>query len=327
MVKRIFLLYLLIVSGHYLQAQRLDAAGYARIQEQQDSLQYLSQQIFGGKDEDTRQKANDQFIPALVNALKTKYSFYFTFDSLKTVSTQYPQDSTFRIFTWSLENDNGFYRHFGAIQMNSKDGVLKLFPLFDNSDYLSNVDTVGDNKTWFGCLYYSISQQHFFNQEYYTLFGWDANNPRSQKKIMDMLRFKNGRPIFGGPFFTFTEDSVRKPTQNRFIIEYKKEASATLKYNKEMDMVVYDHLVSQTDEPGKKYTYVPDMDYEGFKWKAGKWVHVDKVFNDALQQGKVPLQQPLDIRKKNMLHPQTEEDIEAEKKAKKEQKKGTKQKN
>lgn len=326
MVKNIFLLLLLVISGSCVQAQRLNPAGYALLQQQQDSLQYLSQQTFGGKDEDTRQKACDQLIPTLVHALKTPYSFYFPFDSLKTVSTQYPKDSTFRIFTWALEKDNGFYRHYGAIQMNTKDGQLKLFPLFDNSDYAANVDTVGDNKAWFGCLYYNISQQHFFNQEYYTLFGWDANNLRSQKKVMEMLRFKNGRPVFGGPFFSFAEDSVPKRTQNRFIIEYKKDASATLNYNAEMDMVVYDHLISQTDEPGKKYTYVPDMDYEGFKWKAGKWVHVNKVFNDALPQGKVPVQQPLDPRKKNIMHPQTEEDMEAEKKAKQEQKKAPRKK-
>ncbi len=99
MVKNIFLLLLLVISGSCLQAQRLNPAGYAQLQQRQDSLQYLSQQTFGGKDEDTRQKACDQLIPALVHALKTPYSFYFPFDSLKTVSTQYPKDSTFRIFT------------------------------------------------------------------------------------------------------------------------------------------------------------------------------------------------------------------------------------
>jgi len=299
------------------KAQHLRQADSTLLSKQQDSLQRVADTILNGKTEDIRQQASDQFIPQLVRALKAPYSFEFPFDSLQSISIQYPQDSTFRIFTWGLENDNGFYRHYGAIQMNSKNGQLKLFPLFDNSDYSSNVDTVGDNKAWYGCLYYKIVQQHFFNSEYYTLFGYDANNLRSTKKLVDMLQFKNGKPVFGGPFFSYAEDTVPKPTRKRFIIEYSKKATISLSYNPEMDMIVFDHLVSATNEPGKPYTYVPDLDYEGFKWKGGKWVHIEKVFHDALPLGKFPVQQPQDQRKKNLMRPQTAEEMEAEKASKK----------
>ncbi|GAA3913421.1 hypothetical protein GO495_24545 [Chitinophaga oryziterrae] len=294
-----------------VQAQRISAADAASMAVQQDSLHYLSDMILRGKDEQARQDANDRFIPKLVKALKTPYSFNFRFDSLTTVSIQYPQDSSFRIFTWGLELETTFYHHYGAIQMKTDDGKLKLFPLFDNSDYM-NPDTIANNKSWYGCLYYKIIQRHYFNAEFYTLFGWDANNIRSQKKLIDVLMFKDGQPIFGGPFFSFMEDSTPKPTRNRFILEYKKDATISLSYNAEMDMIVYDHLISETNQKSKPSTFVPDLDYEGFKWKAGKWMHIDKVFHDALPLGKFPVQQPLDQRRKNMMKPQTAEDINAE---------------
>src|SRR5690606_38941162 len=126
---------------------------------------------------------------------------------------------------------------------------------------------------------------------------------------------KEGKSVFGGPYFSFAEDTVPKPVRNRFIVEYKKEATISLSYNAEMDMIVYDHLISATNEPGKPYTYVPDLYYEGFKWKAGKWVHIEKVFHDALERGKFPVQHPLDQRKKDLMHPQTWEEVEAEKAA------------
>jgi hypothetical protein len=195
--------------------------------------------------------------------------------------------------------------------MKTDDGKLKLFPLFDNSDYM-NPDTIANNKSWYGCLYYKIIQRHYFNTEFYTLFGWDANNIRSQKKLIDVLMFKDGQPMFGGPFFSFMEDSTPKPARNRFILEYKKDATISLSYNAEMDMIVYDHLISETNQKSKPSTFVPDLDYEGFKWKAGKWMHIDKVFHDALPLGKFPVQQPLDQRRKNMMKPQTAEDINAE---------------
>lgn len=314
MRRMISLLLWLLISCTAVQAQqRLGAADRDVLQKEQDSLQYLSAAILEGKEEEVRQQASDRFIPKLVQALKAKYSFDFPFDSLKTISIQYPEDSAFRIFTWGVERDNSFYRHYGAIQMNTKDGQLKLFALFDNSDYSANTDTVAGNKAWHGCLYYKVLQRHYFNGEYYTLFGFDANNMRSQKKLLDMLTFKNGQPVFGGPFFSFAEDTVPKPARNRFIVEYSKSATISLSYNAEMDMIVFDHLISATNEPGKPYTYVPDLDYEGFRWKAGKWVHVEKVFHDALPQGKFPVQQPLDQRKKDLKHPQTEEEMEAEK--------------
>ncbi|GAA0547876.1 hypothetical protein [Chitinophaga japonensis] len=309
---RTLLLLLGLLAGAAVQAQRLDSASLAVLQQQQDSLQYLAYNILNGRTEDARRQSSDRFIPKLVQALKTKYSFDFPFDSIRSVSIQYPEDSTFRIFSWGLEMDNGFYHHYGAIQMNTKNGELKLFPLFDNSDY-GNADTVAGNKAWYGCLYYKILQRHYFNREYYTLFGYDANNLRSTKKLLDMLTFKDGQPVFGGPYFSFAEDTVPKPVRNRFIVEYKKEATISLSYNPEMDMIVYDHLISATNEPGKPYTYVPDLDYEGFKWKAGKWVHIEKVFHDALERGKFPVQHPLDQRKKDLMHPQTAEEMEAEK--------------
>ncbi|MVT12394.1 hypothetical protein [Chitinophaga tropicalis] len=305
--------FMLICTGIHAQRVRLSTENDSLLRIQQDSLQYYSQQILRGKDESTRQTANDRFIPLLVKALKTPSSFYFPFDSLSTISIQYPQDSAFRIFSWGLEQETSFYRHYGAIQVRTDDGKLKLFPLFDNSDYMNNPDTIAGPKSWYGCLYYKILHRRYFNKDYYTLFGWDANNIRSQKKLLDMLTFKDSVPVFGGPYFSFMEDTIRKPTRNRFILEYKKDATISLSYNPDMDMIVFDHLISETNQPKKPSTFVPDLDYEGFKWKAGKWVHVEKVFHDALQLGKFPVVAPLDQKQKNMTKPRTAEDINAEK--------------
>lgn len=317
----LFLSLLLICTGLHAQRVRLSPENEAILRSKQDSLQYLSTLILKGKDESTRQASNDRFIPMLVKTLKIPGSFYFSFDSLSSISIQYPQDSAFRIFSWGLEQETSFYRHYGAIQMRTDDGSLKLFPLFDNSDYMSNPDTIAGPKSWYGCLYYKILHRRYFNKDYYTLFGWDGNNIRSQKKLIDMLTFKDSLPVFGGPYFSFAEDTIRKPIRNRFILEYKKDATISLSYNPEMDMIVYDHLISETNQPKKPSTFVPDLDYEGFKWKAGKWVHVEKVFHDALPLGKYPVGQPLDQRQKNMTRPRTAEDIQADQQKKQPKKK------
>lgn len=320
-MKLVIVIMLLTIAIPGALAQRLSPSDRADLDVLQDSLRAMSYDVIHGKTESVRQERNDVFIPALVAALKTAHSFQYRFDSILTMAKVYPKDSSFRIFTWPLESDNGTFRHYGVIQMNTKDGALKLFPLFDNSDFSRNTDTVTDHKGWLGCLYYNIIQRHYFNAEYYTLFGWDANSQTSQKKIAEMLTFKNGAPVFGGPYFSFAEDTVRKPTRNRFIMEYKRDATATLNYDPEMDIIIFDHLISETGEDQKKHTYVPDLDYEGFKWKAGKWVHIEKVFHDALQLGKFPIGEPMDKRKVDLTNPRTLEELQAEEAEKKGRKK------
>ena len=64
-------------------------------------------------------------------------------------------------------------------------------------------------------------------------------------------------------------------------------------YDPDLDIILVDHLVSETDEPEMAHTFVPDGDYEGFKWVNGRWQHIDKVFNEKLEDGQAPVPDPI----------------------------------
>jgi hypothetical protein len=262
----------------------------------EDSLSYYGHEMIFDSIAENRFHYDSVFIRNFVLALKTPHSFEYPFDSILTISKLYAPDSTFRIFTWQLQRDESYYRQEGAIQMKTKDGSLKLFPLFDVSDYTSTpTDSVRTNKNWIGALYYNIVMKEFKGKKYYTLFGYDDNDVISTRKWLDVLTFNaNGEPLFGGNYFTYKDDELKPPQPaSRFLLEYKKDARARMVYDPEMDMIVFDHLISESNEPQKKFTLIPDGDYEGFKWQNGKWVHVDKVFNQSLQDGQAPRPQPL----------------------------------
>jgi hypothetical protein len=113
---------------------------------------------------------------------------------------------------------------------------------------------------------------------------------------MDILTFnEEGQPVFGGPYFSFKNDSAKasKKTVYRFYLEYKKEATTTFNYDSSMNMIIYDHLISETEEPNRKETYVPDGDFEGFAWQNGQWLHVPKVFTATLQEGQFPTEKKI----------------------------------
>ena len=68
-------------------------------------------------------------------------------------------------------------------------------------------------------------------------------------------------------------------------------------------LISFLHLVSESNEPKKKWTLVGDGDYEGFKWKNGKWVHVEKVFTMVTPDGQAPVPSPLGENKFDVKEP------------------------
>ncbi|HNH20894.1 MAG TPA: hypothetical protein PLY26_02050 [Ferruginibacter sp.] len=272
------------------------------MQQKEDSLKPLAVKIIQGISSDDRFTSDSLFTRMLVRALKTPYSFYYPFDSLETISRLYAPDSSFRIFTWQLVINPNVVRQHGAIQMRTQDGSLKLYGLIDKSDVTTNItDTVGNHKGWMGAIYYKIIQKRSANQNFYTLLGYDENTISTSRKFIEVLHFLNDEPTFGGRYFSYEEDTVFKTSHSRYVMEYKKDAGPRLTYDKDLDLIIVEHLVSESGDPRKKWTLVGDGDYEGFKWKNGKWIHVEKVFNYVTPLGQEPLPNPIRNQDGNLM--------------------------
>jgi len=295
-LKAVFFFFLLAGSLSVLRlpaaAQTLTPAQLRDFGTREDSLKSLADSIVNAGEPGRRFIADSQFVRILVRALRQPNSFHYPFDSLETISRLYAPDSTFRIITWEFKKDEFVYLQEGAIQVNRPDGSLKLFPLFDASMFTSNPeDSVRTRINWIGAIYYRIIQKTWQGHKYYTLLGFDDFSETSNKKWMEVLTFTpEGEPRFGGPYFSFQNDSTHRRTQYRFDIQYKKEAATRFNYDPNLDMVVFDHLIPEGDHPEKKDSYVPDGDFEAFQWKEGRWVHVEKsIFTAKLKDGAFPM--------------------------------------
>ncbi len=270
-------------------AQKLSGSDMKVLAKMEDSLKEISRKMVFSENPAERFRSDSLFIRTLIRTLKHPNSFYYSFDSVN-IAKLYSPDSSFRIFTWQMKKDEYVILQKGAIQMNMPDGSLKLFPLFDNSMFTKNpIDSIRNRNNWIGAIYYKAIMKEYKGKKYYTLIGFDDFSVASNKKWMEVLSFDaKGEPVFGGPYISFKEDSIKRPVQSRFSIEYKKEARTLFNYDPELDLIIVDHLISESDEPEKKSTYVPDGDYEAFKWKEGQWVHIDKIFNEQLKDGEFP---------------------------------------
>jgi hypothetical protein len=238
----------------------------------QDSLKKLGMTFVNNENDLERKNANYAFIKTLVTALKTTNSFNYPFDSLKTISLIKSPDNKFRIFSWHIANNDGSYRFYGAIQMNTK-GPLKLHGLEDYSPLIKNPeDTVADNRAWYGAQYYNIVPVAGPNP-YYVLLGWKGYTEKSTKRVIEVLSFKGDQPVFGMPIF---EGNGKK--RSRVVFQYARQASMLLKHVPGQNLIVFDNLAPpdkrNKDQPE---TYGPDLTYNGYQLKNGKWAYVDNL--------------------------------------------------
>ncbi|HEY0676870.1 MAG TPA: hypothetical protein VGD17_01245 [Chitinophagaceae bacterium] len=294
LLRYVFLAAFILAGTGYSYSQGISAADRKQLQKKEDSLKKLSRSMVFSTNPSERFRADSNFVRTLVRTLLVKNSFNYPLDSVA-ISKLYAPDSSFRIFTWQLQKDEYVYLQKGAIQMKTPDGSLKLFPLHDVSMFSAKPwDSVRNRQNWVGAIYYRIVLKTFNNKKYYTLLGFDDFSVSSNKKWMEVLSFnENGEPVFGGPFISITDSSAKVKVLPRFNIEYKKEAKTFFNYDPELDMIVYDHLISESNEPDRRETFIPDGDFQGFKWQNGQWVHVDKVFNFQLKDGQFPMDEKL----------------------------------
>ena len=270
----------LIVSG-----QQIAGPDQIRLHQIEDSIKTFADNMVAGEEWTDRFRADSAFIRGFVRALVIPNSFYYPFDSIR-ISKLMAPDSSFKIFTWQVMKDLSDYHQNGAIQMRTVDGSLKLFPLFDISDFTTEpTDSVRDNRHWIGAIYYKIVLKTYNNQNYYTLIGSDENDARSNKKWIEVLTFdRDGKPRFGGKFFSYPMNDPTKPKQPayRFCLEYKKDGGVRMNYDPRYDAIIFDHLTNENDDANNKYNLIPYGDYEGFRWVNGIWKFVNNPFANVI---------------------------------------------
>ena len=271
-MKKLFVLLLIISTVPAAFAQHSDDSRSKQFDVYQDSLVRLGKKMVNAELDLDRKNANYTFIKTLVSALKINDSFQFKFDSVKNISILQSPDNKFRIFSWYVLNEDGSYRFYGTMQMNTG-GPLKLFPFEDYSPLqIHPEDSILNNRKWYGAQYYQIVPV-YGQKLYYVLLGWKGNTVESTKKVIDVLSFPNNQPEFGMGIF-----EGNGKTRKRVVFEYARDASMMLKYVPEKNLIVFDHLAPPDPKlKGKLQTYGPDFTYDGYKLQSGHWLFAENL--------------------------------------------------
>lgn len=271
-------------------SQGITPQNMEKLRKMEDSLIVTADSMYEAFIPDTRIGYSERFARQLIRTLKIPNSYQYPFDTLKKlVNIIYSDDNSFRIFNWGIAPDSYTKRYYGAIQLPHE--ILKLIGLNDYSEQTGKgaEDSVLSGGKWFGAYYYRIKTLSVNDKKVHLLFGLNESNPLCNRKVLDPMSFTEQGVTFGAPIFGYASTNFPRQKVNRFVLEYKKSVSASMNWDEEKQMIVFDKLVSLSNDPTRKYTFVPSGQYDGFRWDNELW-HYQRDLIDVriLQDGEAP---------------------------------------
>lgn len=269
---------IIFVSGEKVFSQNITPQDLDKFHIMEDSMTVTADSMYDALIPDDHVMYSERFAKQLVRTLKIPNSYYYPFDKLKgKINIIYSDDNAFRIFNWGIMPTPATKHYYGAIQL--PDEKLKLFGLRDYTEELGKgaEDSILNGGKWFGAIYYRIISHEVEGHKVYTLFGLNSSSPISNKKVLDALIMDEHGVTFGAPIFGVVSENFPKQRINRFILEYKKEVQVFMNWDDERKVIVFDQLVSQMNDPHRKYTYVPSGAYDGFRWGNDMWNYLRDI--------------------------------------------------
>ena len=224
-----------------------------------------------------KEKLNELITVTLSSILRSSNSFNMNLDSLKHIGKVYSTDDKFRVVSWNIPLSDGTHKFNAIIQLNpEKDSFCKLFVLKDSSPNfkgsIANISFTADK--WYGALYYEILTSKIDKKNIYILLGMHFNDLFTNRKIIESMYFdENGKPVFGYPVF-----KNNGKLQSRIVFDYSVNAVMNLKYEKRMQMIIFDHLAPPSPLYAGNYKfYGPDFSFDGLKFEKNKWVYYPNI--------------------------------------------------
>ncbi len=218
-----------------------------------------------------RRALHDSLRAVFSAALSIPESFDYPFDGLKYIANLRSDDDRLRILNWNVPFEDGTHTYGAFVQWKSDDkkteslNWIELTPGTQADAGFANKYLTPEK--WKGALYYEIITVGKKHDVYYILLGWDGADGLINRKIIEPLQINGEKLRFGAPVF-----KVEKGSPKRYVMEYSDDVSASLRYRKAENRIVFDHLAPrQQGLEGNPAFYGPDLTFDAFVLEKGQW--------------------------------------------------------
>lgn len=265
-------------------------------EDDKEAMSFYGDVMINALDEANRIKAAEAFQTLFERRLSVENSFDTSLEDLKFISVQYPEDRSFRMLSWEIKESDSSFKYTTYVQ-TAESKVHK----FTNNAYLSDNDLETTfTRNWPAHLVYKIKDTDTENGKSYIVFGMKQIDQYNKVKIADVLQITDDGISFGAPLFVKNAESERPRKSNRVILDYAVDGNASLNYNPSLELIVHDNVIPQAGMmPGQGVSNYPDGSYQAYKLEAGKWNHIEKLYNTIMSEA--PRPKPLDKKSKSIF--------------------------
>lgn len=243
-----------------------------------EKIKYYSDSLRNSIHPNTRFQANDSFIKYYEAFLETENSFYENIEGINSVMILRSPDNKIRITSWLVADNIGNYKSYAYVERKisaKSDKVqwkLREKISFDTKE-LENTEFAATE--WPGGLIYQILPFKHKKQTCYLILSYHGLGQQTNRKTMDVIHFDKEEIVFGLPVFQRYKND---PDPNyRIVFNYSDQTTMTLRYDKELKFIVFDHLVPPVEMlRGSEEFMVPDGTYGAFApKKKGFWLRIE----------------------------------------------------
>ncbi|MGM0474291.1 MAG: hypothetical protein ACQERV_09110 [Bacteroidota bacterium] len=263
---------MLILLVFFCSFTRGQDAGYLELVKAEKQLQLLFGRLYSDSLSD-REVLLGEIREIMSSALAMDGSMDFPWRGLDRIGVVTSDDEQVRIFTWHIAEDTDHYRYFGYMQVSRRRGNVELYELEDRLEQTRSQHIEQSVDNWHGKLYYSIITTSYRRDTYYTLLGMDFNDSRSNIKTVEVIEIRRNRPRFLEEMFYTGREQV-----DRMVFEYSTRVSVSVRYDEQLKMIIFDHLVPfHPIYQGDYKFYGPDGSFDGLEFEAGTWIYREDV--------------------------------------------------
>ena len=261
---RVLALSIILYLGLLVQAQEAD---YLELVKSESQLKKQFDRLYSDTLSDAAPLL-DSIKASMRMALAQVGSMEYPWSQLNRIGILQSEDNKVKVFTWHVTDDPDHVRYFGFIQVALKNGKVRLYELKDNFKAQRGVMRLDQSaEDWYGKLYYQILNHKYKRRTYYTILGMDFNDSRSTIKSVEVITLQRNQPRFAKEMFFNGRDKV-----DRVVLEYSDRVSISVRYDPELELITYDHLVPLHPVYEKNFEfYAPDGSYDGLEFEGGVW--------------------------------------------------------
>jgi len=276
-MKKLFLFIFVSLIGNSIFAKEIEVDTFLVKKEAEINAQL--NKLRAATSDQSRILENESLKNLVESVLAYPKTFDYPFASFQTMSTIASPDGAFRLFNWNIEDDNGLNSHFCYMIIPSRNREKPNNVISFKEDRVTippRPETTLTPNRWYGALYYNIIPIKKGSKTLYTILGYNGGSRSTNKKIIDVFYFKGKKLRMGYPIFQ--DGASSKRLARRVFFEYSEKVTVGVNMNDQLQAIVFDHLVPETEELTGLYDYyVPDMTYDAYRWEDNVWKYKEDL--------------------------------------------------